>query len=428
MIDKLNINFLKSNYHKYKKIGTAISISLVYRIFVIAINFLTGILISRELMPANRGIFQLFFTSLMVFNILLNFGFNGSIAYFAHKSHEKMKSYIQANFILSLISSVFIVIVISVFSQFFPFQSDFLKWLFIFSYSAFSFKLLLSCALLGNNQTLYSLKLEFFTRSLYFIFILFMYFAGSLNLNSILTFITFEFFLFSFIAYRKLNINIFPFQVNLEFIKETFYINSKSFIASILVTLLLRSDQYLIKFIGGGNLNVGLYSAGSQIIENMCMVTAMISSFYLPKMLQSNDLNFILTKSKKILLIMAASSLAMMLVIYFLSSYIIHLYFKSFNDTATTSLQVLLIGFLFWSLFILIHTIYLSIRYKKSLLIILTFCLVLNISSNFFLIPKFGIIAAAWSSSICYTVLFVLTYIDLFILKRNNFLKKVNEQ
>ncbi len=217
MRDKLNLNFLKSNYHKYKEIGTTISISLVFKIFVVAINFLTGILISRELMPANRGIFQLYFTSLMVFNILLNFGFNHSIAYYAHKSQEKMKSFIQANFILSIFSSIFIIIIISAFSYKFNFQSEYLKWLFIFSYTAYSFKLLLSCALLGNNQMLYLQKLEFFTRSSYFVFIIIMYFTGGLNLNSILTFNTIEFFIFCCICYRKIKIKIFPFNVKLEF-------------------------------------------------------------------------------------------------------------------------------------------------------------------------------------------------------------------
>jgi O-antigen/teichoic acid export membrane protein len=78
-------------------------------------------------------------------------------------------------------------------------------------------------------------------------------------------------------------------------------------------------------------------------------------------------------------------------------------------------------------MFIFVYTIYTTIRFKKSLIIILAFCVLLNFGLNYFLIPSHGIIGAAWSSSICYAILFALSYLDLFILKRNNFLKKESE-
>lgn len=428
-MSKYNIEYFKLLFKKYKQIGTAISISLIYRMGIVLINLVTGIAISRELLAANRGVFNLFLTSAMMFNLFLGFGLINSIAYYAHKDKDKMRMYFQANFYLAIISSVIIIFLLNFYAHYFKFQSFYLASLFVFTYCAYSFKSMVSAALLGVNEAYYSQKLDFKGRMCYFIFISILYFTNKISLAWTLTFITLEFFVYSYFGIKKLNIKLFPFDINFEFLKETFFINSKSYISMVMTFLLLRSDQYIIKYYGG-NFQVGLYSTGSTIIENMCMVTAMVTTFYFPKLMANTNLAANLAKSKKILLILFASSVAMMIPVYFLSPYLIQCFLKKSSPLASQSLQILLIGFLFWSLFIFINAIYMSIRIKKSFLIILGICVLLNLVSNYIFYPKYGLIGVAWSSSICYAILFILSYIDLFILKRNNFLKKEldNEQ
>lgn len=426
MIDKLNINFLKSNYHKYKEIGTAISIGVIYRFLSVLINFYTGVLIARDLGEANRGLFGLFLTSLFFFNVFLNFGFNNSAAYFASKSPDKMKQYLSTNFILSIFSSIVIIISLFIFSLYFNFQSDSLRYLFLICYIFYSFSLIYRSFLVGQNHLIYSQKIDFYLRLGYLIYILILYINQAMSVFNILLYVTLEYLIFSILSKFKIKVNIFPLQFNFQFFKDTFLFNSKTYLAAILATFILRFDQYLIKYFYG-NFQVGIYSICSTIIENMCIVTSMIAVFYIPKLFAEKNLTLILNKSRKILGFILISSIAMASVIYIISPWLIELYFKKTNPEAVTLLRVLLIGFVSWSIFIFIHTIYFSLRFKKSLLIIMTFCLAINIGINYFLIPKYGIITAAWSSSISYTILATLCYIDLFILKKNNFLKKENE-
>ncbi len=54
------------------------------------------------------------------------------------------------------------------------------------------------------------------------------------------------------------------------------------------------------------------------------------------------------------------------------------------------------------------------------------FALLLNIVLNKYLVPAYGIIGSAWASSISYGVLLTLSLFDLFVLKRNNALKKLD--
>jgi len=416
-----------NQYVRYKKIGQDISLSILYRIGIVAINFISGVIVSRELLQANRGVFQLFLTSLVLFNTLLNFGFNNSVAYFAQKNPEKLRLYLSNNFILSIVSSVIIAICLVIFKNFFTFQSSALVVLFVFSYVCYSFSAIYRGVLIGINKTLYYQKLDFYLRLTYFVAVLLFYYLDSLTVFNILLYISLEYLLFSVIASRHIGLKLFPLQLETSFLKETFSFNTKTYISMVLGFAILRLDQYAIKFFLG-NYNVGQYSAGSTIVENMCLVTGMISAFYLPKLLASNDLNEILKKSNKLLFIMFFISVMMSIVVYFLSPFIIELYFKKENLEGTNSLRALLIGFVFWSLFIFIQTIYLSIRFKKSLLVIMFFCLVLNFIINYIYLPKLGIIAAAWSSSITYFLLFILSYFDLFYLKKKNFLNKVSNE
>jgi O-antigen/teichoic acid export membrane protein len=94
----------------------------MFRFGNIAFNILSGLIISRTLLEANRGIYGLFITSLYLFNVALNLGFNASALYYSQKNPEQLKSFLSSNLVLSLVSSLLVWIAIVMFSQHFPFQ------------------------------------------------------------------------------------------------------------------------------------------------------------------------------------------------------------------------------------------------------------------------------------------------------------------
>ena len=413
------IELVKSKFILHQEIGKYLSWNLFYRVLVVITTLIAGVLVSREIGDSNRGIYQLFFTSLMLFHSFLNFGLNASAVYYVNKDKEKVRSYISNNLIVTLLSSIAIMICILVMSDRLHLQSQSLKYVFILCYFAYSFNTMYRSFLIGIHENLFLMKLDFYLRFSYLALILFLYFIDRLSLNSIFGIYTCELLIYSYVSYRKIGVNFIPIRLDLELAKESVFFNLKSYIGWILIFLILRSDQYLIKYLMN-NASVGIYGVGSTVIENLAIIASTLSTIYLPKFLDIDDFNIVLKKTNKLLLVIFSTSLGIAIVIYFLAPFIVNFFLKREDVEGVLSLRILLVGYLFWSMFSMLSMIYLAKRFKKSVLLILGFIIILNLSMNYQFIPRYGISAAAVVSSSCYTLLFILCYIDLFYLKKRN--------
>lgn len=424
MIDFLSLRSIvenvKSQFYTHKDLGQYLTWNIIYRALVVLISLIAGLIVSREIGDSNRGIYQLFFTSLMLFNAALNFGFNSSASYYANRDIQKVRSYLGNNLLLTVLSTILIAISIIALSSRLHLQSESLKYVFIVCYFSFSFNSIYRAFLIGLHENLYIMKLDFCLRLTYLILIILAQFTQNLTLNVIFSLYTSELLIFCFFSYRKIKVDFFPIKFDLELFRESLYFNLRSYIGYVFVLMIMRSDQYVIKYLLN-NANVGIYGVGSTIIENLAIFSSILATVYLPKFIDIKDYNLILQKTKRLLVVIFLSSLGIGLVIYFLAPYIVSFFLKRDDEIGVLSLRILLIGFLFWSMFTLLYSLYLSQRVKKSVIIILGFILLLNLSLNFIFVPIYGILAAASSSSFCYALIFVISYVDLFYLKRRNF-------
>jgi O-antigen/teichoic acid export membrane protein len=408
---------------KYDRLLKLFTANFLLRGGVVAINLGTGILMRKVLGESNSGLFGLFIGALILFNTALNFGFNGSAMYFAKKRPEKLHQYLTTNFIITLISIVVIVFALFFSSFFFKFQSSLLNIIFILCYIVYSFSQIYRSFLIGMDENLYMQKLDLFTRSIYGIFILILYYFEFMSVLNLVSFMCCEYALFTWLAHKKSNLKIWPLQWDMSFFKENILFNSKSYIVGVLYIILLKGDQFIIKAFYN-NYQVGVYGIGGTIVENMFMVTAIISTMYVPKLLDNDDYLQIIQKSKKLLALIFIISVGMAGVVYIFAPFLYQMYFDKIDIEGTYSLRTLLIGFISLSLFIFNNYIYFSIRLKKSLIIILAIGVALNLLLNYIYLPSYGIIASAWSSSICYTLVAMLSIFDLYYLKKKNYIKK----
>lgn len=420
---KMVINQWKGYLKKYDGFLKLFTANFLLRSGVVAINLGTGVLMRRELGEADSGLFGLFVGALTIFNVILNFGFNGSAMYFAKKEPEKLHLYLTTNFILTGISAIFIILALFFFSFYFQFQSNLLRTIFIVCYALYSFSLIYRSFLLGMNENVFMQKVDLATRSAYAIFFLLAYYFQCISVVAITLFMTVEYFVFTFIAHKKSDLKIWPLLWDNNFFKDNILFNSKSYLAGILYTLLLKADQFVIKFFYN-NHQVGVYGIGGTIVENLFMISSIVSVIYIPRLLEKEDYLQIIQGSKKPLWLIFTSSVGMAFVIFLLSPYLYQVYFCKQNMEGATSLRVLLLGFIPLSVFIFNYYIYFSVRLKKSLLFILAFGVGLNLVLNYVYLPKYGIMASAWASSICYTLVAILSIFDLFFLKKRNYLRK----
>jgi O-antigen/teichoic acid export membrane protein len=395
----------------------------MFRFGHIAINLLSGLIISRTLLEANRGIYGLFITSLYLFNVALNLGFNASALYYSKKNPEKLNSFLSSNLVLSLISSLLVWIAIIMFSQHFPFQDIRIVYLFSATYFSYSISLIFRSFLAGKDFLLFSNKLDFVLRFFFLLYVVLLYLLKELTVFNVLLFLFFENLMYGMIAFKKLNFKIWPLSFDFVFLKSLFSFNAKAFLYSLLVALLLRSDQYIIKKMLG-NFHVGIYSTCASIIEQMGIVSALIATMYLPRFLEEKRFDVLLKKTNKILILVLGLSIFIATSVYITSPLIIQLYFKNQNPVSIETLRLLLIAFIFWSLFAIISTLSLAIRIKKTNIIAVFIALIVNVLVNLIYMPIYGIKVAAISSGIAYAILFLITYVDLFYLKKKNYIKK----
>jgi O-antigen/teichoic acid export membrane protein len=106
------------------------------------------------------------------------------------------------------------------------------------------------------------------------------------------------------------------------------------------------------------------------------------------------------------------------LLVLILTSFLITIYSKEaififFNETYYPAMQVVplvSLGYLFSQNSALLNVMVYQEKKTKVIMYITIICAALNIGLNFILIPMYGIIGAAFSTLICYFVLFLLTY------------------
>lgn len=421
------IQIIKTNWETYRFFLKNLSINVLYRFGHIAINILSGLIISRTLLEANRGIYGLFLTSLSMFNVALNLGFNYSSLYYSQKNPEKLNSFLSSNLVLSLFSSFFVWIAIIMFSQHFPFQDVRIVYLFSATYFTFSISIIFRSFLTGKDFLLFSNKVDFVLRFFFLVYVVVLYLLNQMTVFNVLLYLIFEYLLYGLFAFKKLNFKIWPLSFDVKFIKSLFIFNAKAYLYSLGIALLVRGDQYLIKKMLG-NFHVGIYSMCASITEQMGIVSALIATMYLPRFLEEKRFDVLLKKTNKILLLVLVISIFIAFGVYIATPFIIQMYFKNQNPVSIETLRLLMIAFVFWSLFIIVSTLSFAIRIKKTNIIAVFVALIINVIVNLIYIPVYGIKAAAISSSIAYAVLFLITYFDLFYLKKKNYIKKQDSE
>lgn len=392
---------------------------LLFRFIAIGTNLIAGILIARAIGEANRGIYGLFLTSLLIFNTVLHLGFNTSVIYFAKKATEQLRSILSFYFLLTISCLLLIFIVLQAYGHVFKIQDHTLIILFLVTYFFLSMGNLTRSILVGKEEAVWLYGMDAVLKSISLSFILAFAWSGILNLHLALIIILLEYFLIFICTYYKSSLQIIPIQIDFTFLKNTIQLNLKNFLVTILMILILRCDQYFVKAILG-NYYVGLYTVNASIIENLGVLGTLFSIQMLPKLIEMEDYLRKLEKCKKHLMLLFTSGAAIASLFYFLAPILIRLYFKKDISMAVDSFRILLIGFVLWTLINYIHVLYLSLRVKKTYLSFLWLALLLNILLNKFMIPKWGIVGSSWASVICYGILFSLCLFDLFVLKKRN--------
>lgn len=390
------------------------------QVLSILIGVVTVIIIARVLGPEGQGeytLLTLFATLLFTF---LNFGFNVSSTYYIGKGniydeHTIWKTnLIVMSFlsILSILAGGFVII--------------FLKDLFFSSISTsylsimllilpFFFLLNFVQSIFLGYQNFDVINISAILTQLLILILTFL-FLNVFHMNvlgAILAFIISNIIisiLLVILLLKKYHLSIKKGVFSIPFAKDAFNYGIKVHISNLVSFFNYRADTFLIAYFSN-SLSVGIYNVAVSIAERLWIVSQSVSNVLFPKIssMSNNDEKDYLTTmlTRNVLLISIITSIILVLI----SDFLILLLFGSAYEDAALPLKILMPGIVFLSVDRILSND-LSGRGKPEMSMYTSITtIILNIFLNIILIPKYGLSGAAFSTSLSYTVAFIIKII-----------------
>ena len=149
---------------------------------------------------------------------------------------------------------------------------------------------------------------------------------------------------------------------------------------------------------------VGLYSIGVNVAEMLWLVPAAISTVNFARSAASADPRAYARKSALVLRITLWGALIPFLGLYILAPQIIPLIYGNSYLKSGYVVQAILPGIWIALIFKVLNSDLAGRGHPEAAFWVYGFALLVNISLNFWLIPTYGAVGAAWASSVSYTV------------------------
>lgn len=206
-------------------------------------------------------------------------------------------------------------------------------------------------------------------------------------------------------------------------LKKTSSYSIRLYITLFLSFLVLKIDVYFIEHFLG-NKPLGIYSLAATLASNLILIIQVLIPLLVPRLSEIKD---DLKKIKKLMNIMGYAILLLVVINFFFlffGEWIILMIFGEKYLNSVPIFKILLLASSVLSLEAILAQYYASIGKIKFLIYYWILTLLVNISLNYFWIPKYGIAGAAWSSLISYSLILILLllkiYTESFLSKTKN--------
>ena len=390
-------------------------ITLTRQFFSVVIGVLLVVFLARFLGPEARGEYALitFFPLLLI--TFLNFGFNVATIFYVSKKEVSIQTAIVTNIFVALFLGIISIVVGYIFIHLFDTQYGYLNkyylycgllslpfmFLFMFLQTVFqglqNFKMFNSVLLVQQLATL--LLVVLFT-------ILFRLKLFGAILAFSLGYVVTVVFIF-FIVYRVYRITLRFSDFSFPYVKKMFNYGVKAYISNALTFLNYRLDIFLLgHFVNP--LAVGIYDVAVSVGERISIFSQSISSVLFPKIssVQSEEQRNKITStvSRNLLFFIASLSL----ILYFLCDFIFNVFFGEQYVESARLLKILLPGLALLSVEKVLSNDLAGRGKPEVNMYVAFFNVCLNACLNIYMIPHYGAMGAAISSTITYATSFMV--------------------
>jgi len=393
-------------------------ITFATRLITAVFSVLITVIIGRSLSSEGLGIYSL---AILLPSFLLtfsNFGLNTASVFYIGRKKYSAREVLGNNIIFALIISVFVFLIGLVIVFFFGFklfpgvksQYLILALTLIPLYLLFDF---ISQVLLGL-QKLKKYNLASFLQN-FFLFLLILILILGLKLGvgaaiwgqviSMLIVLSILIFII-----KKETGGLFS-KFNKDYLKDAFSYGFKAYLGSVFDFLNHKINIFLINFFIRNPVVVGFFYVATRLNEGIWMFSISASTVLFPKVASQNDPKQLKEFTPFVYRNILLFTFFVVLILFFLSRWIIVFLYSGEFLESVNPFRILLLGTLFISGWVIL-TNDISARGKPMLTTcIIGFSALVNILLSMALIPKFGIIGAAWATTISYFVMFLLTIV-----------------
>ena len=206
-------------------------------------------------------------------------------------------------------------------------------------------------------------------------------------------------------------------QFNRKLLREMFKNSWPLMLSSAATFILLKIDQVMIGAMLG-NREVGIYAAAVRLVEVWYFIPGIICASLFPAIINAKKTNLLIYKKrlKALYLLIAAVSLFIALVSTILAPWIISILFGWEYLAAVIVLQIYVWSGVGLFVGVAINQYFLSENKTRATFFYNLLSMFLNIILNIILIPRLGLIGAAWATLISYSagpiVLFIINKIS----------------
>lgn len=419
---RLEMISVKNLLLKYNKKGSFFNHSknyLIAEFFNKGLSFLTIPIFTRLLLPEEYGIIAVFTSIISIFTVLMGMNFHGSVSRNYFEEDNNFPSFVGTNIFFLFFTNIILLVIFFLFrgylSAFFVIDRN----IFFFATIVSSLSVFITIEMVyfqaSQQSGKYALLSIIRNVSMTLIAVVWVYllkdnrYMGRIYAQLVSVMIIFIFVIINLIRLSKFNFKI-------GHIKYALLFGVPLIPHALSGFVLAQFDRVIINQISG-SYETGLYSFAYNIgmlmnVFIMSMNQAWNPIFY--KHLKNSAYNEIQALSEKYVKV---TFLIAFLLILFSKEIVIIMadekYFKSLEI-----LPIIIIGYLGVFLYTLFSG-YAFYRKKTGLISLFTFIAgFTNIGLNYLFIPKYGYIAAAWTTLFSYYLLFTLHYINAkFILK-----------
>ncbi|WP_299051367.1 flippase [uncultured Polaribacter sp.] len=389
------------------------------------IGFLALPFYTRILSPADFGVMSVFVSFVTMFSVILGLGIRGAIVRYYYEDKGDFYDFFNTNITLSIIVGFTLIVFFFFFKEqiqsFFEIPIELLYYGIVISFFTVFIQLYQAYLQASKQSKILSFqKILQVSIGVGFSLVIMCFLTSEKYYGRSYAMLLAVVVLSSIIFYNTKN--FFKFSLNKKHITYSLAFGLPILLHLISQNILSTFDQVMINNLLGEK-ETGLYSIAYRIgmIQNSiaaATLAAWTPIFY--KKLNLNKFEDLKKLTKKYIFIITFLAIGLIL----FSKETLYVFADRRYYEALSVIPIVIIGYFFFFL----YSIYVSYSFyeKKTIFISITtiFVGVINITLNFWLIPFYGYIGAAWSTLCSYLLLFLLHYGNCFLkYKKYNFLK-----